>query len=101
MREMLENMKNIYVTSSVPRYIEISHGEVCKRNAIRWLAEHLGVEQPFIAAFGDGENDIEMIEYAGYGIAMGNAVDSLKKISDRIALSVDEDGLAHIIEEFF
>ncbi len=101
MRRELERMSNIYVTSSVPRYIEVSHGEVCKRNAIQWLADYLNVKQESIAAFGDGENDIEMIEYAGYGVAMGNAVDCLKAVCDRVALTVEEDGVARVIEEFF
>ena len=101
MRKELEKMSNIYVTSSVPRYIEVSHGDVCKRNAIQWLAAYLNVDRGSIAAFGDGENDIEMIEYAGYGVAMGNAVDSLKAICDRVALTVEEDGVARVIEEFF
>ena len=101
MRTELERMQNIYVTSSVPRYIEVSHGEVCKRNAMQWLGRYLNIEQKNMAAFGDGENDIEMIEYAGFGVAMGNAVDALKAAADFVTLSVDEDGVAHVIEEFF
>ena len=101
MRMELERMKDLYVTSSVPRYIEVSHGTVCKRNAVQWLASYLDVRKEEVMAFGDGENDIEMIEYAGYGIAMGNAVDSLKRIADCVTKSVDEDGVAHVIEEFF
>lgn len=101
MRGQLEQMEGIYVTSSVPRYIEVSHGDVCKRNAIQWLAEYLNVNQEEIAAFGDGENDIEMLQYAGIGVAMENGVDSLKCIADKIAPSVENDGVARIIEEFF
>ena len=101
MRQLLESIEDIYVTSSVPRYIEVSHGDVCKRNAIRWLADFLNVSTEEIAAFGDGENDIEMIEYAGYGVAMENGVDALKAIADRVAPSVDEDGVAHVLKEFF
>ena len=101
MRQLLESVEDIYVTSSVPRYIEVSHGDVCKRNAIRWLADFLNVPTEEIAAFGDGENDIEMIEYAGYGVAMENGVDVLKDIADRVAPSVDEDGVARVLKEFF
>ena len=101
MRETLESVENLYVTSSVPRYIEVSHGSVCKRNAIDWLAKYLHIYKEEIAAFGDGENDLEMIEYAGYGVAMGNAVDLLKKASDRVAPSVDDDGVAQVLKEFF
>ena len=101
MREALAEIEDIYVTSSVPRYIKVSHGSVCKRNAIDWLAKYLHIYKEEIAAFGDGENDLEMIEYAGYGVAMENAVDNLKKVADRVAPSVDEDGVAKVIKEFF
>ena len=101
MRETLESVDDLYVTSSVPRYIEVSHGSVCKRNAIDWLAKHLHIYKEEIAAFGDGENDLEMIEYAGYGVAMGNAVELLKRAADRVAPSVDDDGVAQVLKEFF
>jgi len=101
MRKQLEKMDNVYVTSSVPRYIEVSHGDVCKRNAIQWLADELNVHQEEIAAFGDGENDIEMIEYAGFGVAMENGSEDLKRVSDWVAPSVEDDGVARVIKEFF
>lgn len=99
MRHRLEGFKGLYVTSSVPRYIEISHGDVCKRNALIWLAEYLKIPQKNILAFGDGENDLEMIQYAGIGVAMENGMHLLKAAADRIAPPCDEDGVARVLEE--
>lgn len=99
MRSRLESWEGLYVTSSVPRYIEISHGDVCKRNALMHLTEYLGICQENIAAFGDGENDLEMIEYAGIGVAMENGTDLLKAAADIIAPSCEEDGVARVLED--
>ena len=100
MREKLEAMGGIYVTSSVPRYIEISHGDVCKYAALKWLANELNICPEEIIAFGDGENDLEMIQYAGIGVAMENGIDRVKKAADRIAPSCDENGVARVLEGF-
>lgn len=101
MRRELETFEGLYVTSSVPRYVEISHGSVCKRSALEWLAEKLDISQEQIAAFGDGENDLEMLQYAGFGVAMGNAVTLLKQAADFIAPSCNEDGVACVLDQFF
>lgn len=101
MRRRLEAFEGLYVTSSVPRYIEISHGSVCKRNALEWLAGKLDIPRQQIAAFGDGENDLEMIRYAGLGVAMGNAVELLKQAAVFIAPPCDKDGVACVLEQFF
>ena len=101
MRRELETFEGLYVTSSVPRYIEISHGSVCKRSALEWLAEKLDISQEQIAAFGDGENDLEMLQYAGFGVAMDNAVTLLKQAADFIAPSCNEDGVACVLDQFF
>ena len=99
MRSHLESFGGLYVTSSVPRYIEISHGDVCKRNALIWLNGFLGIPREHTVAFGDGENDLEMIQYAGIGVAMGNGTDGLKAAADVIARPCDEDGVARLLEE--
>ena len=52
-----------------------------------------------LMAFGDGFNDLSMLEYAGIGIAMGNAVDEVKAIADFITISNDEDGIAIALEQ--
>ena len=99
MRQKLETFEGLYVTSSVPRYIEISHGSVCKGSALEWLALELDIPREQIAAFGDGENDLEMIQYAGFGVAMGNGVPLLKETADFVTLSCADDGVACVLEQ--
>ncbi len=72
-----------------------------KQQAIEHVIKILQVNPDEIVAVGDGENDIPMILAAGMGVAMGNAADGLKSIADYIAPSVQEDGVAHVIEKFF
>ena len=52
-------------------------------------------------AIGDNFNDMDMIEYAGIGVAMGNAPDEVKAVADEVTLSNDEDGLKYTLEKHF
>ena len=61
------------------------------------LAKTLGIKQEEVMAFGDGYNDLSMIEYAGLGVAMANAVDGVKERADVMTLSNDEDGIAYTL----
>ena len=60
----------------------------------------LCVEQSDVIAFGDAGNDIDMIRFAGLGIAMGNASDDLKAVADFITATNEEDGVAKVLENF-
>ena len=71
-----------------------------KDKGIAALCGYLGIEPAESIAFGDGENDISMIEYAGIGVAMGNASDRVKAHADFVTRSVDEDGIAFAFEHF-
>jgi len=57
------------------------------------MVKHLGIDMKNVFAFGDGLNDLEMIENVGTGIAMGNAVEPLKKLANYVTSSVEEDGI--------
>lgn len=70
-----------------------------KAEGIKQLAKRLNISKENIYAFGDGLNDLEMIEYVGTGVAMGNAVESLKEVADLITKPVDEDGIKFGIEK--
>ena len=64
-----------------------------KAEGIKKLIERLDISKENVYAFGDGLNDLEMIKFAGTGVAMGNAVAELKEIADEITTNVDEDGI--------
>ncbi|PZL92535.1 sugar-phosphatase, partial [Pantoea graminicola] len=95
-----EQAKQTYtILKSAPYYLEILDRRVNKGQGVRMLAEKLGLKQEEVMAIGDQENDLAMIEYAGTGVAMGNAIDSVKQIAQFITRTNMEDGVAHAIEE--
>ena len=64
-----------------------------KVSGMRFFLEREGIPARDTIAFGDAENDIDMLEYAGVGVAMGNAQECVKRIADYVTSSVDEDGI--------
>ena len=72
---------------------------VSKAAGLKFLAQRWGYTMQQVMAFGDDTNDIEMIQEAGVGVAMGNAVPELKAVANRITLTNDEDGVAVVIAE--
>jgi len=88
----------IKVTASTRNNIELNIASANKGQALRRFAEHLGLTLANCAAFGDGLNDLSMVEAAGLGVAMANAVDDVKKAATRLAPSNDEDGVAAVVE---
>ncbi|SFJ47605.1 Cof-type HAD-IIB family hydrolase [Thermoflavimicrobium dichotomicum] len=81
--------------------IEVVPQAVNKAIGLKYVAEYLHIPQEKIIAFGDQVNDFEMIEFAGYGIAMGNAIDRLKQLANDVTLTNEEDGIAIYLEKFF
>lgn len=81
-----------------PRYVgymcEIARADVTKWTSLRRLAREWGIADKEICAVGDDVNDIPMVQGAGLGVAMGNAQDALKDVADRVAPSLDDNGLA-------
>ncbi|MBL3686259.1 HAD family phosphatase [Leucobacter zeae] len=85
-------------TLSGAPFVEIMAEGVTKASGLARMCAHLGVEQSEVVAFGDGLNDIEMLEWAGHGVAMGNAADEVRSRADEVAPSNAEDGVARVIE---
>lgn len=81
--------------------IYFSNANATKATAISRLIEMLGLEKAEVIGIGDGHNDTPLLQACGLKVAMGNAVEELKSIADYIAPSVNEDGLAHILEKYF
>lgn len=71
-----------------------------KVTGIRRYLDILGIRPEETIAFGDGENDIEMLRFAGTGIAMGNAWDNVKAAADYVTAEIDEDGVAEALRHF-
>jgi HAD superfamily hydrolase (TIGR01484 family) len=81
-------------------WVQINHAQATKQHAIHKVAKLLGIKTHEIIGVGDGYNDFPLLMACGLKIAMGNAVPELKKIADYVAPSVEDDGVAHIIEKY-
>ena len=91
----------LYLTKSVATFFEATNPAVNKGAAVRCLAEEiLGLKAQNVMAIGDNFNDVEMLEYAGLGVAMGNAPVDVKAIANWVAPDVEQDGAAAAIEAF-
>ena len=88
------------VLKSAPYFLEILDKRVNKGTGVKSLADALGIKAEEVMAIGDQENDIAMIEYAGVGVAMDNAIPSVKEIANFVTKSNLEDGVAYAIEKF-
>lgn len=88
------------ITSSVPEYIEFVKKGIKKSESLKFIMKKYKIKQEEIIAIGDGENDIEMIKYAGLGVAVANADNKVKENSDYITASNNEDGVGKVIEKF-
>lgn len=100
MEELPRRFDGLAVSSSVADNVEINQTHANKGEALLALAVYLGVDRKNTIAFGDGLNDLSMLEQAGVGIAMANACGEAKKLADWIAPSNDEDGVAAGIEAY-
>ena len=96
----LQELGGYEIADSVGYNLEINAAGVEKGGVLLELGEKLGIRREEIMACGDGENDVTMIEKAGFGVAMANAVDSVKAVADHITVSNEELGVAKAIEQF-
>ena len=67
---------------------------------IQWYLEHTGIKREEIIAFGDAENDLEMIRFAGIGVAMGNGAEEVKAVADYVTADIDDDGIEKALKHF-
>ena len=72
---------------------EITRHDICKADGIEMILKHIGAAKENVIAFGDGLNDIEMLELANVGVAMGNGAPQLKEIADVVTTSIGDDGI--------
>ena len=97
-KEILSDKLDVY--RSEPFFLEIVPKGINKANALSALLNDVGANREELMAFGDGFNDISMIEFAGMGVAMANGNALIKEKADYVALSNDEDGIVSVLEKF-
>lgn len=93
-----DGLLDIY--KSAPYFLEIMPFGVTKGSMLPMLLEKINVKREELVAFGDNYNDMTMIGYAGFGVAMGNSEEDVKKIAEYVCESNDDDGIAKTIEKF-
>ncbi|MCI5760030.1 MAG: Cof-type HAD-IIB family hydrolase [Eubacterium sp.] len=94
-------LRNIYTTSSVSNRIENSSPEAGKGAALRFLSSQLKIRKEDIVAFGDADNDIDLLTSAGTGIAMENGTERCRKSADYVAGRYDSDAVAEVLQARF
>lgn len=101
-RDELKNAfsEQLDVFFSESYFLEVVPKGVAKSTSLDSLLKKINIKREELMACGDGMNDIPMLEYAGFSVAMENAYPEVKKYADFITLSNDEDGVAHAIEKF-
>lgn len=93
--EILRDTENAKITSWWNRGVDIIPSNSGKGKGIEAILEYYGIDKSESMAFGDGGNDIEMLQTVGTGVAMGNALDHVKEVADEICGTSAEDGIYH------
>lgn len=88
-----------FVTRSLPHYVEVGALEGTKSRALLFLCEAWGIDPSRTAAFGDADNDVDMLRFAGLGVAVGGMTEAVRRAADAVALPVEEDGVARFLGE--
>lgn len=102
MRDVLKPLfgDRLYIAISKPNFLEMVNPAVNKGMALSFLAKQLGIGHEQVMAVGDSFNDLDMIEYAGWGVAMGNAPDEVKRRAQAVVASNAQDGVAEAFEKY-
>ena len=97
----IRKLEGVTITGALHNNIEVNAAGVDKGNALLWLAQYLGIAPEETMAFGDGNNDITLLDKAGTGVAMKNGIEEVKHAADRITEKTnDEEGAAKFIETY-
>ncbi len=94
-QEILKGVQGAEITACWDGAVDIIPVNAGKGAGIEKMLKHYGIDKSQAMAFGDGNNDIEMLKAVGNGIAMANASDDLKAVADEICGDVSEDGIYH------
>ena len=89
----------LFVTRSLPHYVEVGGLQGTKSKALEFLCDHWGIDPSRAIAFGDADNDIDMLRFVGHGVAVGGMTDEVREAADAVAPPVHEDGVALYVEK--
>jgi len=90
----------LYITRSLPYFCEILHPNSGKDKGLAWLCEKLKIKKSETIAFGNGYNDLQMIKWVEMGVAVKNSVPEIINVANKLAPSIENDGVASVLEEF-
>ena len=90
----------LFVSKSLPHFLEFAHPDVNKGAGLTFLAERLGFTPEQTVACGDGENDRELLDWAGFGVAVANAHEEILARADLVVPDVEHEGVAVLLETF-
>lgn len=90
----------MYISKSLPYFLEFASPEVTKASGLAFLAEHLGFAQERTVGFGDGENDVPLLEWTGYAVAVENGHERVRAVADFVCPPVTEEGVAQVVEAY-
>ncbi len=90
---------SLFVTRSLPHYVEVGGREGTKSEGLKFLCERWGIDPARTLAFGDAENDIDMLSFVGLGIAVGGMSEEVRAAANAVAPPVDKDGVASFVRE--
>jgi Cof subfamily protein (haloacid dehalogenase superfamily) len=89
----------LFVTRSLPHYVEVGGLEGTKSTALEFLCNQWGIAPERVLAFGDADNDVDMLRFAGRGVAVGPMTAGVREAADEVVPGVDEDGVAIYVEK--
>ena len=98
--EILKDFMGVDYFKSQPKLLEIVPPNVNKGETLKYLSQSMGIDRDEVIAIGDEENDISMIMYAGIGVAMGNAKESVKQVANHITTTNNQNGVGEVIKKF-
>jgi Cof subfamily protein (haloacid dehalogenase superfamily) len=90
----------LFVSKSLPHFLEFAHPDVSKGSGLAFVAQRLGFTAAETVAGGDGENDRELLDWAGFGVAVANAHEDILERADLVIPSVHEEGVALLLEAY-
>jgi Cof subfamily protein (haloacid dehalogenase superfamily) len=92
--------ERLFISKSLPYFLEFAHPDVSKGSGLAFVADRLGFRPEATVACGDGENDRELLDWAGFGVAVANAHEDVLARADLVVPSVREEGVAALLEAY-